>query len=139
MRKSAWALGVVGALAACGDPAAPHIDSFRFDGQAEDSPSVLLFSLSFLDDDGDLGGGVLETFVNGRASGLGPLSLERIFLWNALPLDARAGRLDLVMQLSGEALDDQQVFEVGVRAIDELGHVSEPASVRLRAELPFAQ
>lgn len=135
-RRALGALALsAGLLGGCYDGVSPSLHDLRFDGQAPDSPVVLLFSVDFEDPNGDLGHGLLETFINGRASGLGALGLEPTFLWNELPLDATEGTLELVLELSlAEPPSDGAEFELGVRALDSLGHVSAPATVRMRVE-----
>ena len=136
MTRGLVALGLGAALfAGCDDGVSPRLEALRFDGQAPDSAAVLLFTMDFEDADGDLGRGVMETYVNGRASGLGALSFEPLFLWNELPLDATEGSLEFVLELSlSETLGEAADFELGVRAVDALLHSSQLQTVRLRVE-----
>lgn len=134
-------LGAAWLAGGCVESEAPRIVDFRYDGQAPDSPSVLLFSLDFEDLDRDLGGGVMETFVDGRASGLGQVALGPIFRWSETPLDASEGSLEFVLELAIENVPEtNRSFTVGVRLIDSLTHVSQPSEIRLSiedAEIPF--
>lgn len=121
----------------CPESGAPRIVDFRYDGQAPDSPSVLLFSLDFEDLEQDLGAGVMETFVDGRASGLGQVALAPIFRWNDTPLDASEGSLEFVLELAIENVPEtNRSFRVGVRLIDQLSNVSLPSEVQLSIEEP---
>lgn len=123
--------------AGCPESGAPRILDFRYDGQAPDSPSVLLFSLDFEDLERDLGAGVMETFVDGRASGLGQVELAPIFRWNETPLDASAGSLEFVLELAIENVpESNRTFSVGVRLVDQLSNVSLPREVQLSIEDP---
>lgn len=139
-RRAGLALGLALSsilLAACdpGDGKTPRVEELRFDGQAPDSELVLLFTVVFSDPDGDLGEGFLETFINGRPSGLGQLDLKPLFLFNELPLDATEGELafSLELALNGEPEPNTQ-FDLAMRAIDAAGNPSESESVRLEVD-----
>lgn len=137
VRLVAFLSGISFWVGGCLESEAPRIIDFRYDGQAPDSPSVLLFSLDFEDIGRDLGQGVMETFVDGRASGLGQIELAPIFRWNEIPLDAPAGSLEFVLELAIENVPDaNRSFSVGVRLVDQLLHVSMPSEVRLSIQEP---
>lgn len=121
--------------AACGDGMTPRITSLSFDGQAPDSDLMLLFTAAFEDDDGDLGDGFLETFVNGRPSGLGELDLRNWFLWSDLPLDATRGDVSFALELVlSDVPEGGASFDFGARAVDGAGNASETATIRLAVE-----
>lgn len=121
----------------CGDGVTPRLLSLAYHGQAADSPTVLLFDLEFEDEDRDLGGGILETFIDGRSSGLGLLDLEPIFHWSDLPLEANRGTLSFVLEIAAPGDDAPPVeFDLGTRVQDEQGHTSSTLQVRLRREMP---
>lgn len=135
--RAAFLAALLGVLvaSACSDEHAPRLHDLSFAGQAPESDLVLIFTVGFEDPDGDLGRGVLETFVNERPSGLGPLSLEPIFLWSRVPLDATFGEIEFVLELSlDEAPSDGTEFKLGVRVLDEQAHVSNVADIVLRVE-----
>jgi hypothetical protein len=121
--------------AACGDGVTPEITGLHFDGQSPDSELVLLFTAEFVDEDGDLGEGFLETFVNGRPSGLGELDLRTWFLWSDVPLNATRGEIGFALELVlPEAPEAGTQFEFGARAVDGGGHVSDMRTVRLQVD-----
>jgi hypothetical protein len=138
------AVVALAASALCGcsvaaDADAPRLSSLTYDGQAPDSTLVLLMSVDFADADGDLGveGGVLETFINGKATSAGPIPLFTIFVQNELPLDATEGTLAFTLELSfpeaeADRPDDGSSFRLGTRAQDAAGHVSTTEQVALR-------
>ena len=121
-------------LSACGDGVTPQITRFAFTGQAPDSSLVLLFDVDFVDGDGDLAGGGLETFIDDRATSLGVISLVPVFIQNDLPATATDGTLEIVLELS---LTDETLppsgteFEMAIRVVDEAQHVSNEPSVNL--------
>ena len=123
-------------LAACGDPAAPRLTNLRLDGQAPDSPLVLLLSLDFSDDDGDLADGVLDTFINSEPTSAGPMPLLPIFLTSDLEAGETAGHLDFVLELSfaDPPPPSGSNFTLGARATDAANHTSATQEVRLKLE-----
>jgi hypothetical protein len=118
------------------DGVTPRLSSLSFDGQAPDSTLVLLMSVHFEDGDGDLGGGSLETFINGTATTAGPIPFLSMFVQNGVPLDATEGDLDFVLEL---AFDEDEAdwpkagssFKLGTRATDVADHVSSTEQVTL--------
>jgi hypothetical protein len=125
-------------LAACGAQEAPVLSEFTFVGQAQESPSVLLFTVDFQDSDGDLGDGATQFLLNGEQTDLEPLSNQAVFLANELPLDARQGTLEFVVEL---AFDDeslaaeQEEFEFSVKMNDAAGYDSNAVHVTLLLSL----
>lgn len=128
-------LATVG-LAACGDPAAPRLANFQLDGQAEDSPLVLLLSLDFDDADGDLAEGVLDTFINQEPTSAGPLPMLPIFIASDVDPTATAGHLEFVLELSfaDPPPPSGSTFTLGARATDGRNHTSTTQEVRLKLE-----
>lgn len=124
--------------AACGEPGHPALSNLRFNGQAQDSPLVLLLSFDFRDDDGDLSEGVLETFINQRATSAGPLPLLPLFLTSGLDDDATSGTIDFVLELSftDEPPASGTTFALGARASDAQNNTSSTQEIRLRLDLP---
>lgn len=128
------ALSLSTLLASCtpGDGRTPRVEELRFDGQAPDSELVLLFTARLTDPDGDLGEGVLETFINRSPSALGALELRPLFLFNEVPLDATEGEIEFSLELALNGLPDEGTrFELGVRAVDASGNASEVESLEL--------
>ena len=69
---------------ACGDGVTPVLSDLAFEGQAVDSPLVLLLRVDFNDPDADLADGHLETFINKRATSAGQLPLLPLYLQSDL-------------------------------------------------------
>lgn len=117
------------------DGRSPEVRSVEFLGQGPDAPLVVITRITFFDPNGDLGEGTLESFVNGRPSGLGILELTPYFLFAELPLDANEGSFDFQLELN---LDDDgpesSSFDLGFRLIDALGNTSTTRAVRLRVD-----
>ncbi len=123
-------------LCACGDGRTPALTRFSLDGQAEDSPLVLLLSLDFEDDVGDLAAGRLDTFINQRATSVGSLDLLPIFLRSDVEPDALSGSLHFVLELSfsdGPPANGT-TFTLGARATDGAGNVSDMQEIKLSLE-----
>lgn len=119
----------------CGDGRTPRLTSLRFDGQAPDSPLVLLLSVSFEDDDGDLGAGGLETFINQKPTSAGALELLPIFLQSDVDPEATTGVLDFVLELSfNEEPQDGSSFTLGARAVDGARNASSTQEIKLRLQ-----
>jgi hypothetical protein len=120
---------------ACSDGKTPSLQDMRFLGQAKDSPVVLLIETDFVDPDGDLGHGLLETFIDGRTTSLGRLDLAPIFVDSGLEFNSEEGTLHFVFEL---AVDEQSLpesgtrFTVGVRAQDADGNLSQTAQIALQ-------
>lgn len=124
-------------LCACGDGRTPALANLSFDGQAPDSPLVLLLSVDFEDDIGDLSDGGLDTFINQRATSAGALELLPIFLQSDVEPDARSGTLDFVLELSFRdgAPQDGTSFTLGARATDGAGNTSGTQEIKLRLDI----
>ena len=123
-------------LCGCGDGSTPALSNLSFEGQAPVSPLVLLLSVDFADDIGDLSDGGLDTFINQRATSAGALDLQRIFLQSDLQPDARSGTLDFVLELSFRdgAPKDGTSFTLGARVTDGAGNTSSTQEIKLRLE-----
>ena len=123
------------AAGGCGDGVTPSLSNLRFDGQAPDSPLVLLLSFDFVDEDGDLAEGGLDTFINQRATSAGSLEMLPIFLQSGVEPGATSGRLEFVLELSfNEEPRDGSSFSLGARAIDAARNTSTTQEIRLRLE-----
>lgn len=137
-RRSLLSLALlVGApLAGCGDPSTPQISSLRLDGQAPDSPLVLLLSFDFADDDADLADGVLDTFINSEPTSAGPMPLLPIFITSDVEPQATAGHLEFVLELSfaDPPPPSGSTFTMGARVTDGANHTSTTQEVRLKLE-----
>jgi hypothetical protein len=122
-------------VSACGDGRTPSLSSLSFDGQAPDSPLVLLLSVEFEDDDGDLADGGLDTFINQKATSAGALDLLPIFLQSEVAPEATSGRLEFVLELSfNEEQQPGSSFTLGARAADGAGNTSTTQEIKLRLE-----
>jgi len=122
------------AMSACGDGVTPSLQDFRFDGPASDSASVLLLSTGFVDPDGDLAGGSLETFIDQRPTSAGALPLLPIFLASDVPENATEGRLRFVLELNVATQGVPPVgttFRLGIRATDSEQNSSSTSEIGL--------
>ncbi|HEY1099282.1 MAG TPA: hypothetical protein VGF99_10145, partial [Myxococcota bacterium] len=102
MRALLLPVTVLAAIVAggCSDGFTPSLHNFTYDGLAPDSSTVLLLSVDFEDPDGNLGGGLMESFLDGRPTGAGDLELAPMFSQTGLPLDAKSGDLQFVLELN---------------------------------------
>lgn len=112
------------------------MSNLRLDGQAPDSPLVLLLSFDFADDDGDLVDGVLDTFINSEPTSAGPLPLLPMFVTSDEAPGATAGHLEFVLELSfaDPPPPSGSAFTLGARATDGANHTSSTQEVRLKLE-----
>jgi hypothetical protein len=139
MRLLTISAAVIACGAACtggaGGPV-PAIANLTYDGPAPDSPLVLLLSVDFTDDDGDLSGGVLDTFINQRPTSAGPLQLLPIFIESHLDAHATSGTLDFVLELSfgDDPPASGSTFTLGARATDGADNTSGTQEIKLRLE-----
>ena len=120
-----------------GDAEASPLSDLRFDGQAKDSPLVVLLSVDFKDGDGDLDDGTLLTFIDGSPTSAGPLDLLPIFLESNVKQGAVAGTLSFVLELSfkdGEPPPSGTTFALGADVTDGAGNSSERPEIRLKLE-----
>mgnify|MGYP006979899947 FL=1 len=132
-------LGCVGCafvVSGCHDGVSPRLIELRYDGQAPDVSAILLFTLVFEDDNGDLGEGRLETLINNGESGLDPLDLAPLFVRADIPLSSTAGELPFEVEV-GVGRDPQDwpapdtSITLGARAVDAAENVSNLAEVDL--------
>lgn len=119
---------------ACDDGFTPALSNFTFDGQARDSPTVLLLSTDFHDGDGDLGGGELETFIDSRPTDAGSLALPTLFAQSGLDVRATDGDLQFVLELSlsDELPPSGSSFRLGARVTDAAGNSSPTSEMTLQ-------
>ena len=120
-------------LAACDDGFTPSLSNFTFDGQARDSPSVILLSTDFHDGDGNLGGGQLETFIDARPTGAGALEMAPLFAQSGLQQDATDGDLQFVLELNvnNSPPESGSKFKLGIRATDEAFNSSPTSEITI--------
>jgi len=133
------ALVLVGACmsSGCDDGVTPSLSDFRFDGQSPDSATVLLLSTGFFDGDGDLSGGVMESFIDGRPTSAGAQDVLPMFLLSDVPENATEGRLQFVLELSvsgNEAPPSGTTFRLGIRVTDAAENTSPTREITLRLE-----
>jgi hypothetical protein len=121
-------------ISACDDGFTPSLSNFAFDGQARDSPTVLLLSTDFHDANGDLGLGALETFIDSRPTDAGALPLAPLFAQSGLEVDATDGDLQFVLELNltVSAPESGSTFKLGVRATDAAGNSSPTSEITLQ-------
>ncbi|MBI1946607.1 MAG: hypothetical protein HYS27_12990 [Deltaproteobacteria bacterium] len=124
------------ALSGCGDGHTPRLSNLRLDGQAPDSPLVLLLSFDFVDEDGDLADGVLDTFLNSSPTSAGPLPLLPIFIGSDVEPGASQGHLEFVLELSfaDPPPSSGSSFTMGTRATDGGDNTSTTQELRLKLE-----
>ncbi len=131
-------LSVVCAVAAagCGDGRTPRLGGLHLDGQAPDSPLVLLLSFDFVDDDGDMADGVLDTFINGTPTSAGPMPLLPMFVASDLEPGETQGHLEFVLELSfaDPPPPSGASFTLGARATDGANNTSTTQELRLKLE-----
>jgi hypothetical protein len=127
------ALGSTGCAALFSDGVTPQVTDLRMTGQAPDSTTVMLMEADFFDPDGDLGQGLLDTFLDGNPTSLGGLSLQTIFVQSGVPLDATDGTLSFVLELSvaGALPESGSQFSLGIVVTDVEDHRSERAETRI--------
>jgi hypothetical protein len=136
---AAISLGALMLLGCGGDPTVPALSDLRLEGQAPASPVVLLLAVDFADEDGDLAGGTMERFIDGKPDAAGEGALRTIFAGSHLEPDATAGTLEFVVELTFDFDNppaEGTLFELGVRVKDEAGHSSNLATRRLRIDPP---
>jgi len=137
MHRPALVLVAATLWSGCDDGVTPSLNDFRFDGQSPDSATVLLLSTGFHDGDGDLAGGVMESFIDGRPTSAGAQDLLPMFLLSDVPENATEGRLQFVLELSvssGEAPPPGTTFRLGIRVTDEAENPSSTREITMRLE-----
>lgn len=113
----------------------PRVVLFEFLEQQPQDALTLSFAAEFEDGDGDLGGGVLELEVQGRAAE--QVSMSSVFSSQAPPLapNATAGRFEFFVQLRSEVASGDEV-EIGVVLEDASGERSNRPKIVLEAVEP---
>jgi len=114
------------ALFGCGPPpcpeaasdldTAPRLTEFDLDSQLAGDPWTAIFALTFEDNDGDLGNGNAEFFLNG-GPGATVVPLFDLFRQSSLPLDATAGRIAVPLRFREDVQDGAGV-KIGVQVVD---------------------
>ena len=138
MRVGAAVFGVCALFGCGGDdpenwtPGRPRIDAAVFVGQTPAAPLGLQFGLTFVDSDGDLGGGRLDLEVGGQAAG--GLALAELFdaQTPAVASDATSGELEVLVRLDEMPAGGAQV-RLGFVLEDAAGHRSNQPTVTLEA------
>jgi hypothetical protein len=125
---------VMAAAIGCNDGVTPSLSGFRYDGPSPDSATVLLLSSEFHDGDGDLSGGFLESFVDGRPTSAGIQELLPIFLLSDVDEVATDGRFQFVLELNVSADEPPSgtSFRLGIRVTDAAGNPSSTSEIKLR-------
>ena len=114
----------------------PSLSNLTYDGPAPDSSLVLLLSVTFADDEGDLAGGQLDTFINQQPTSVGPLKLLPIFIGSDVDAHATDGTLDFVLELAfqDEIPPSGSTFTLGVSVVDGAQNTSETEELKLRLQ-----
>lgn len=144
LNRSAWPVVVAASLAtaacdgaACGDfeqttgATAPVIDAFTSAGQLQGDPWTIILAVDFRDEDGDLGGGRAQFFLNGD----GPSTeqpMADIFRQSGLPDGATAGKLGWPLRF-GDTVGDGSTVKIGLQLVD----AAEQRSNCYRLDLDF--
>jgi hypothetical protein len=81
---------------------APRITDFRLHGGLEGDPWTQVFAVEFQDSDGNLSGGDIEFYLNGRLE-TPAITVADLFRAAALPLDATTGALAVPLVFKGIA------------------------------------
>ncbi|MBI2378690.1 MAG: hypothetical protein HYV07_32145 [Deltaproteobacteria bacterium] len=139
MSRSIVLLGLASGLAACGaSPEAwpsgrPRIDGLEYLQQTPGDPFGLEFHFSFVDDDGDLGSGTIELFVDDATRGA--LSVADVFRAQSpsIPSTAVEGDVDIVVHLDS-SIESGEEIEVGFELLDAGGRRSNRPTVTLVAQ-----
>ena len=123
-------------LSACGDGVTPSIQSLHYDGQAPDSPLVLLFHMVLHDDNGDLAAGSYETFLNDRATATSSQPLFPLFVDAGLATTATDGTVSFIVELAlpAGAVQHGSSVHLSVRVTDEAAHTSDPQAIALKLQ-----
>lgn len=121
-------------LAGCTPPIAqerdtnlPLLTGLHLDGQAQGNARVLLLSVDFRDADRDLSAGSFIPLINGMPSVQDPLELRPLFLRSGLDMNARAGHLELELEIRLPEDNPPRAgstFDVGLVVTDGAGHES---------------
>lgn len=108
---------------ASGTATAPAIDSVRMLRNAvPGDPWELVFTVGFRDSDGDLGGGVVDVYLNEKTT---PTALELLDLFrgSAVALDSTGGTLTIPLRFSNNVGNGDKV-RLGLQLVDEAGQRS---------------
>ncbi|MBL92165.1 MAG: hypothetical protein CMH56_10215 [Myxococcales bacterium] len=133
-------LWVAGALlgTGCGHENAPVLSKLTYLGQSEESPMVLLFAVDFTDQNGDLGSGSTEYFLDGQMTLAEGVENQSLFLANQLDFGATEGTINFVLELMVEtnnASSTEEEFEFAVQMRDAEGYESNRESLRLQLSM----
>lgn len=110
----------------------PRIDDLRYLQQVPGDPLALQVEVSFVDDDGDLGGGMLHLELDGEPSG--QLSMIDVFERQTpkIALDATEGEIEVIVRLTQD-VDVGTTVRVGVVLEDRQKNRSNEPYFELRA------
>lgn len=108
---------------------APIVNNFQLKRQLDGDPWTLIFSATFEDSDGDLGGlGQAKFFLSGEEAA--SLSLDEVFRQSGIELDANDGTLALPLRFSETVADGAQVV-LGLQLYDSNSFASNCYSLGL--------
>jgi len=99
---------------------------------------VLLFAVDFTDQNGDLGSGSTEYFLDGQMTMAEGVENQSLFLANQLDFGATEGTINFVLELMVEtnnASSTEEEFEFAVQMRDAEGYESNRESLRLQLSM----
>jgi hypothetical protein len=110
----------------------PRIDQLEFLQQAPGNPLSLSFGITFVDSDGDLGGGTLELHQDASAEAA---ALADVFGTQHPPIadDATAGEIDVPVKIDPSVKVGQRI-KIGFVLVDAAMHRSNQPSITLEAK-----
>lgn len=118
---------------------APRIVDVAYIGQSPVAKQVLIFQISFEDDDGDLKEGYVEINPNQNRISLTRLPLKPLLLQSEVHPGAKRGVFQVPVDVSFTGAGEGRArmrFEIALQLRDALGHKSNLAKVRLLAIVP---
>ena len=104
-----------------GEAEAPAIENFGLVDQLDGDPWTAIFSATFKDSDGDLGGGSAKFYINGKEAA--SIDLHEVFQQSDLGQDAVEGIVALPLRFS-DTIDDETTANLGLQLIDVGAHSS---------------
>jgi hypothetical protein len=121
-------------LEANGEPGTPAVESFWvLEHQIEGDPWTVLFGADFTDEDGDLGGGVAEFYLNQSAKPA-VQEMEDAFRQSGVQEGETAGSVWMALRFA-DTIEDGTGVTLGLQLVDAAGHRSNCYTVELRFDV----